>query len=72
MIIGFIKKDFRHVDFIKSEIGINNKTYIFDEFEGVKKWGKFFLQSLCRRYFKGSTLDYYSLICEDITDKKKG
>ena len=67
-----LKKDFRHVDFIKSEIGINNKTYIFDEFEGVKKSGEsFFFKVYVEGIFKGSTLDYYSLICEDITDKKR-
>ena len=67
-----LKKDFRHVDFIKSEIGINNKTYIFDEFEGVKKSGEsFFFKVYTEGIFKGSTLDYYSLICEDITDKKR-
>lgn len=67
-----LKKDFRHVDFIKSEIGINNKTYIFDEFKGVKKSGEsFFFKVYTEGIFKGSTLDYYSLICEDITDKKR-
>ena len=68
-----LSKDARHVvDFIKSKVEINNKTYILEEFEGVKKSGElFFFKVYVEAIFTDSKVDYYSLICEDITDKKR-
>lgn len=67
------KKDMGQiVNFVKSKIELNSKTYIVEEFEGIKKSGEnFFFKVYVEGIFKDLNLDYYSLICEDISDKKR-
>ncbi len=60
------------IEQVKSKIEPNNKTYILEEFEGVKKNSEtFFLKVYIEGVFTNSNLEYYSLICEDISDKKR-